>query len=154
MAKITEGKLMAKGLKIALVASRFNEFITGKLLEGALDALKRHDADEKDLAIFKVPGSWEIPYAASKLAKSKKFDAIVCLGAIIKGDTTHNEYIAAEVSKGIAAVSLESGIPVAFGVLTTDNLEQAIDRAGTKSGNKGAEAAMSAVEMANLYKNM
>ncbi len=154
MAKVYEGKLIAKGCKFGIVVSRFNEFITGKLLEGAVDAIKRHDGDDKDIGIYWVPGAFEIPYVASKLAKSKKYDAVICLGAIIKGSTTHNEYIAAEVSKGVAAAAMESGIPVVFGVLTTENLEQAIERAGTKSGNKGAEAAMSAIEMVNLYKSL
>lgn len=150
MGKVYEGKLSAKGLKFGIVISRFNEFITSKLLDGCLDALKRHDADEKNLDIVWVPGSFEIPFAANKFASSKKYDAVICLGAVIKGDTPHFDYIAAEVTKGIASTGLKTGVPVIFGVITTDNLEQAIERAGTKSGNKGAEAAMTAIEMANL----
>ncbi|HAX61662.1 MAG TPA: 6,7-dimethyl-8-ribityllumazine synthase [Elusimicrobia bacterium] len=150
MGKVFEGKLVAKGLKFGIVISRFNEFITSKLLDGCLDALKRHDADEKNLDIVWVPGSFEIPFAANKLASSKKYDAVICLGAVIKGDTPHFDYIAAEVTKGIASTGLKTGVPAVFGVITTDNLEQAIERAGTKSGNKGAEAAMTAIEMANL----
>ncbi|MDO8734723.1 MAG: 6,7-dimethyl-8-ribityllumazine synthase [Elusimicrobiota bacterium] len=150
MGKVFEGKLLAKGLRFGIVISRFNEFITSKLLDGCLDALNRHDADEKNLDIVWVPGSFEIPFAANKLASSKKYDAVICLGAVIKGDTPHFDYIAAEVTKGIALTGLKTGVPVVFGVITTDNLEQAIERAGTKSGNKGAEAAMTAIEMANL----
>ena len=150
MGKVFEGKLLAKGLRFGIVISRFNEFITSKLLDGCLDALKRHDADEKNLDIVWVPGAFEIPFAANKLASSKKYDAVICLGAVIKGDTPHFDYIAAEVTKGIASTGLKTGVPVVFGVITTDNLEQAIERAGTKSGNKGAEAAMTAIEMANL----
>ncbi|MFA5780259.1 MAG: 6,7-dimethyl-8-ribityllumazine synthase [Elusimicrobiota bacterium] len=150
MGKVFEGKLLAKGLRFGIVISRFNEFITSKLLDGCLDALKRHDADEKNLDIVWVPGSFEIPFAANKLASSKKYDAVICLGAVIKGDTPHFDYIAAEVTKGIASTGLKTGVPVVFGVITTDNLEQAIERAGTKSGNKGADAAMTAIEMANL----
>jgi len=150
MGKVFEGKLSAKGLRFGIVISRFNEFITSKLLDGCLDALKRHDADEKNLDIVWVPGSFEIPFAANKFASSKKYDAVICLGAVIKGDTPHFDYIAAEVTKGIAAAGLKTGVPVVFGVITTDNLEQAIERAGTKSGNKGADAAMTAIEMANL----
>ncbi|MFH1825397.1 MAG: 6,7-dimethyl-8-ribityllumazine synthase [Candidatus Firestonebacteria bacterium] len=151
MGKIYEGNFIAKGKKFAIILSRFNEFITKKLLEGAMDTLKRHEADEKDIDVYYVPGSFEIPYVANKIAKSKKYNAIVCLGAIIRGDTPHFDYIASEVSKGIASTSLETGLPVIFGVLTTDNIEQAIERAGTKAGNKGSEAALSAIEMANLY---
>jgi len=150
MGKVFEGKLSAKGLRFGIVISRFNEFITSKLLDGCLDALQRHDADEKNLDIVWVPGSFEIPFAANKFASSKKYDAVICLGAVIKGDTPHFDYIAAEVTKGIAAAGLKTGVPVVFGVITTDNLEQAIERAGTKSGNKGADAAMTAIEMANL----
>ena len=150
MGKVFEGKLLANGLKFGIVVSRFNEFITSKLLDGCLDALKRHDADEKNLDIVWVPGSFEIPFAANKLASSKKYDAVICLGAVIKGDTPHFDYIAAEVTKGIASTGIKTGVPVVFGVITTDNLEQAIERAGTKSGNKGAEAAITAIEMANL----
>lgn len=151
MGKVFEGKLVARGLRFGIVVSRFNEFISSKLLDGCLDSLKRHDADEKNIDIAWVPGSFEIPHAAKKLAASKKYDAVICLGAVIKGDTPHFDYIAAEVTKGIASTGLDSGVPVILGVLTTDTLEQAIERAGTKSGNKGAEAAMSAIEMANLY---
>lgn len=150
MGKVLEGKLIARGLRFGIVVSRFNEFITSKLLEGCMDSLKRHDADEKTIDIVWVPGSFEIPYAANKLASSKKYDAVICLGAVIKGDTPHYEYIAAEVTKGIASIGLKSGIPVIYGILTTETLEQAIERAGTKAGNKGASAANTAIEMANL----
>jgi 6,7-dimethyl-8-ribityllumazine synthase len=146
-----EGKLVAKNLKIAIVISRFNEFITGKLLEGCLDALKRHDADEEKIDIFWVPGAFEIPLAAKKIT-SKGYDAIICLGAVIRGATPHFDYVAGEVAKGIAVTSLEKELPVVFGVITSDTIEQAIERAGTKAGNKGFEAAMSAIEMANLFK--
>jgi 6,7-dimethyl-8-ribityllumazine synthase len=152
MVKKIEGKLSAKGLKIALIASRFNEFISAKLIDGALDCLRRHDIGEDDMTIIWVPGSFEIPYLASKLAKTNKYDAIIALGAVIKGDTEHYHYIATEVSKGIASISLQTGVPVILGVLTTDTIEQAIERAGTKAGNKGFHAALSAIEMANLYK--
>ena len=154
MAKIIEGKLLAKGMKFGIVASRFNDFICGRLIEGALDALTRSGADEKDMAVYKVPGAFELPLAAKKLAKSGRFDAIICLGAVIRGATPHFEYISAEVSKGIAHVSLETGVPVAFGVLTTDTIEQAIERAGTKAGNKGFDAAMTAIETANLFREI
>jgi 6,7-dimethyl-8-ribityllumazine synthase len=154
MERIFEGRLIASGKKFGIVVSRYNDFITNKLLEGCIDTLKRHDAEEKNIAVCKVPGSFEIPYAALKLAKSKKYDAVICLGAVIKGDTPHNEYIASETAKGIAMVGMETGIPVIFGVITTDNLEQALERAGTKSGNKGAEAALSAIEMANLFESI
>jgi len=154
MGKIIEGNLVAKGKKFAIVAGRFNSFITDKLVSGALDALKRHDADEKDIDVVKVPGSFEIPYVAAKLAKSKKYDAIICVGAIIRGNTPHFEYVASEAAKGVALAGMESGIPVIFGILTTESLEQAIERAGTKSGNKGADAAVAAVEMANLYEKI
>lgn len=154
MAKIIEGKLSAKGMKIAIVASRFNDFICGRLIEGALDALTRSGAEEKDIAIYKVPGAFELPLVAKKLAKSARFDAIVCLGAVIRGATPHFEYISAEVSKGIAAVGLETEVPVAFGVLTTDTIEQAIERAGTKSGNKGWDAALTAIEMVDLFRKI
>lgn len=152
MAKIIEGKIIAKGLKFGIVASRFNDFICGKLIEGALDALKRSGADEKDICIVRVPGAFEIPLAAKKLAKSGSYDAVICLGAVIRGGTPHFEYISAEVSKGIALVTLETETPVAFGIITSDTLEQAIERAGTKAGNKGWDAAISAIEMANLLK--
>jgi 6,7-dimethyl-8-ribityllumazine synthase len=154
MPKITEGKLNAKGLKFGIVVSRFNDFICEHLLSGAMDVLIRNGAEEGDMEIFKVPGAFEIPQAAKKVALSKRFDAVICLGAIIRGSTPHFEYIAAEVSKGVAMVGLEGEVPVTFGVLTTDNLEQAIERAGTKAGNKGWDAALSAIEMANLYREM
>lgn len=154
MPKIIEGKIVAKDMKFGLVASRFNDFICERLISGAVDALKRAGADEKDIHIVRVPGSFEIPLTAKKLAKSGKFDAIICLGAVIRGATPHFEYISAEVSKGIAAVSLETEIPVAFGVLTADTIEQAIERAGTKSGNKGWDAALSAIEMVDLFRKL
>jgi 6,7-dimethyl-8-ribityllumazine synthase len=154
MPKIIEGKIVAKGMKFGIVASRFNDFICGRLIEGAIDALMRAGAEEKDIAIYKVPGSFELPLTAKKLTKSARFDAIICLGAIIRGATPHFEYISAEVSKGIAMVGLETGVPVIFGVLTTDTIEQAIERAGTKSGNKGADAAMTAIEMVDLFKKI
>jgi 6,7-dimethyl-8-ribityllumazine synthase len=154
MPKVMEGKLNAKGMKFGIVVSRFNDFICERLLAGALDALLRNGADEKDIEIFKVPGSFEIPQVARKIALGKKYDAVICLGALIRGATPHFEYIAAEVSKGIAMIGMESEIPVAFGVLTTENLEQAIERAGSKGGNKGWDAALSAIEMANLYREM
>ncbi len=154
MAKMLEGKIIAKGLKFAIVTSRFNDFICSKLIDGALDGLIRAGADEKDITIAKVPGAFEIPIAAKKLAKSGKYDAVIGLGAVIRGSTPHFEYVSAEVSKGIATVSLETEVPIAFGVITTDTLEQAIERAGSKSGNKGWDAALSAIEMANLFKLM
>ena len=154
MPKIVEGKIVAKGMKFGIVASRFNDFISGRLIEGAIDTLIRAGADEKDIMVYKVPGAFELPLAAKKLAKSTRFDAIICLGSVIRGATPHFEYISAEVSKGIASVGLETEIPVAFGVLTTDTIEQAIERAGTKSGNKGADAAMSAIEMVDLFKKI
>ena len=154
MPRIIEGKLTAKGLKFGIVVSRFNDFICDHLLSGAMDVLVRNGAEDGDIEIFKVPGAFEIPQAAKKVALSKRFDAVICLGAVIRGATPHFEYIAAEVSKGVAMIGLESEVPVTFGVLTTDNLEQAIERAGTKSGNKGWDAALSAVEMANLYREM
>ena len=154
MPKIIEGKIVAKGMKFGIVASRFNDFICGRLIEGAIDALMRAGAEEKDIAIYKVPGSFELPLTAKKLATSARFDAIICLGAIIRGATPHFEYISAEVSKGIAVVGLETEVPVVFGVLTTDTIEQAIERAGTKSGNKGADAAMTAIEMVDLFKKI
>ena len=150
MPKIVEGKLEAKGLQFAIVVSRFNDFICDRLLGGALDALLRSGAKESDIQVIKVPGSWEIPLIAKKLAEQKTCDAIICLGAVIRGSTPHFEYVSAEVSKGIATVALEQSVPITFGVLTTDSLEQAIERAGTKAGNKGFEAARAAIEMANL----
>lgn len=148
--KVVEGKLQAQGLKFGIVVSRFNEFITSKLLDGAIDALLRHGAKDSDIQIVKVPGSFEIPLVAKKMAQSGKFNAIICLGTLIRGATPHFDYIAAEVSKGIALVSLETGIPVSFGVITTDTIEQAIERAGSKSGNKGWDAAIVAIEMARV----
>jgi 6,7-dimethyl-8-ribityllumazine synthase len=152
--KILEGYFDGRDLNFAIVVSRFNVFITQKLLEGALDVLKRHYVQEERIYIAWVPGAFEIPLVAKKLAESKKFDAIICLGAIIRGATPHFEYVAAEASKGIAQVMLETGVPVIFGILTTDTIEQAIERAGTKAGNKGAEAAFTALEMANLLKKI
>ena len=154
MARVIEGKLNARGLKFGIVVSRFNDFICEHLLSGAMDVLTRNGAADGDIEIFKVPGAFEIPQVARKVALSKRFDAVICLGAVIRGSTPHFEYIAAEVSKGVAMVGLEGEVPVSFGVLTTDNLEQAIERAGTKSGNKGWDAALSAIEMANLYREM
>ncbi|KOA18958.1 6,7-dimethyl-8-ribityllumazine synthase [Clostridium homopropionicum DSM 5847] len=150
--KIYEGKLISEGLKFGIVVGRFNEFIGGKLLTGALDGLKRHGANDEDIEILWVPGAFEIPLAAKKMAKSKKYDAVLCLGAVIKGSTPHFDYVSSEVSKGIANTSLETEIPIVFGVLTTDTIEQAIERAGTKAGNKGYDAAVTAIEMANLLK--
>ncbi|MBD3170790.1 MAG: 6,7-dimethyl-8-ribityllumazine synthase [candidate division Zixibacteria bacterium] len=154
MPRIIEAKLTAAGKKFAIVVSRFNEFFTEKLLEGALDCLNRHDCNDDDITIIRVPGSFEIPYAAQKLAESKKYDAVIAIGTVVRGDTPHFDYIASEVAKGIAKVSLDSGVPVIFGVITTDNLEQAIERAGTKAGNKGWHAALSAIEMANLMQQI
>ena len=152
MPKVYEGQLIAKGKKFGIVASRFNEFITNKLLEGALDALKRHGAKDEEIEIVWVPGSFEIPYAAQRMAKGKKkYDAIICVGAVIRCATPHFEYISAEVTKGIAQTGMTTGVPVIYGVITPDTLEQAIERAGTKAGNKGFQAAMSAIEMANLF---
>jgi 6,7-dimethyl-8-ribityllumazine synthase len=153
MPKIFEGNLDATGLKFGIIVSRFNDFIGEKLVGGAIDALLRHGANEADINVFKVPGSFEIPFTAKKLALTKKYDAIICLGVIIRGDTPHFEYIAAEVSKGIASVGLDTGTPIIFGVLTTENIEQAIERAGTKAGNKGFDAANAAIEIVNLFKN-
>ena len=154
MAKTIQGNVTAQGLKFGIVAARFNDFITGRLVDGALDGLQRHGAAENDIEIVKVPGAYEIPLAAKMLAQSKKYNAIICLGAVIRGATPHFEYVSAEVSKGIASVSLDSNVPVIFGVLTTDTIEQAIERAGTKSGNKGWDAALSAIEMANLMRQI
>lgn len=154
MPKTIEGKLVAKGMKFGIVASRFNDFISGRLIDGAVDALTRAGADEKDIQIYKVPGAFELPLMAKKLAKTERFDAVICLGAVIRGATPHFEYISAEVTKGIASVGLEMEIPVSFGVLTTDTIEQAIERAGTKAGNKGWDAAMSAIEMVDLFKKL
>jgi 6,7-dimethyl-8-ribityllumazine synthase len=154
MAKTLEGKLIAKGLKFGMVLSRFNNFIAERLLEGALDALKRSGAEEEDCTVARVPGAFEIPLATKKMVKSGRYDAIICLGCVIRGATPHFEYIATEVTKGIAHLSLENEIPISFGVLITDTIEQAIERAGTKVGNKGFDAAMSAIEMANLMKEI
>jgi len=148
--KTYEGKLVVDSEKFCIVIARFNDFIGSKLLEGAVDTLKRHGAKDENIDIVKVPGAFEIPVVAQKLAQSKKYNAIIALGAVIKGSTPHFDYVSAEVSKGIAQVSLQTGVPVAFGVLTTDNIEQAIERAGTKAGNKGADAAKTAIEMASL----
>lgn len=152
--KVYEGKLVSKKIRVGIVAARFNEFITSKLLSGALDTLKRHDVEDDDIAIAWVPGAFEIPLAASKMAKSGDYDAVICLGAVIRGSTSHYDYVCNEVSKGIAHVSLETGVPVMFGVLTTENIEQAIERAGTKAGNKGSDCAESAIEMVNLLREL
>ena len=152
--KTIEGKLIAEGLKVGIVVARFNEFIGSKLLGGAIDGLVRHGMNEDDIEVIWVPGAFEIPVMAQKMAQSKKYDAIICLGAVIKGSTSHYDYVCAEVSKGIASVSLQFGLPVMFGVLTTDNIEQAIERAGTKAGNKGYDCALSAIEMAKLFRQM
>jgi 6,7-dimethyl-8-ribityllumazine synthase len=152
--KTYEGGLQAKGLKFAVIVSRFNEFITNRLLDGALDSLLRHGATEQDIDIIKVPGSFEIPLIAKKIARKKSHDAIICLGTIIRGSTPHFEYVASETAKGIAQVSLELEVPVAFGIITADTIEQAIERAGTKSGNKGWNAALVAIEMAQLMKKL
>ena len=154
MPEIFEGNLEGKGLKVGIVVGRFNDFISSKLLEGALDGLKRHGVLEKQIGIAWVPGSYEIPLTAQKMVESGKYDGVICLGAIIRGDTSHFDYVAAEAAKGIAKVGLDSKIPVVFGVLTTDTIEQAIERAGTKAGNKGFDAAMSFIEMANLLKQI
>lgn len=149
-----EGNLIARDMKVGIIAARFNEFITSKLLGGAMDALVRHEANEENIDVVWAPGAFEIPLVASKMAKSGKYDAIICLGAVIRGSTTHYDYVCSEVSKGIASVSLDSGIPVMFGVLTTETIEQAIERAGTKAGNKGFDCAMGAIEMVNLMKTL
>ncbi|HMA60436.1 MAG TPA: 6,7-dimethyl-8-ribityllumazine synthase [Halanaerobiales bacterium] len=154
MAKVYEGKLVGKGQKVGIVVGRFNEFISSKLLEGALDGLKRHDVEEEDIEIAWVPGSFEIPLTAKKMAQTGKYDGVICLGAVIRGETPHFDYVSNEVSKGVAKVGLDTEIPVIFGVLTTDTIEQAISRAGTKSGNKGFEAAQTLVEMVNLFDNI
>ncbi len=151
---IIEGKLIAKDLKFGIVVSRFNSIVTNRLIEGAYDVLIRHKAEEKDISIYKVPGAFEIPITALKLAKSKKFDAIICLGAVIRGETPHFDYIAAETTKGIAEASLKTEVPIIYGVITADTMEQAIDRSGGKAGNKGAEAALAAIELINLFKQI
>ena len=154
MPKIFEGRISAEGFSFAIIVSRFNDFISSKLVEGAMDALKRHGADEEQVSLIKVPGAFEIPITAKRLAESGKYNAIICLGAVIRGATPHFDYVAAEVSKGIANVALESKVPVTFGVLTTENLEQAIERAGSKTGNKGWDAAVAAMEMVNLFNEL
>ncbi|MGE5197075.1 MAG: 6,7-dimethyl-8-ribityllumazine synthase [Deltaproteobacteria bacterium] len=154
MAKVIEGNLIAKAKKFGIIASRFNDFVTKELVSGCLDALVRHGADDKDIGIVWVPGAFEIPAVAYKMAKSKSYDAIICLGTVIRGATPHFEYIAAEVSKGVAKVSYDTGLPVIFGIITADTIEQAIERAGTKDGNKGRDAALNAIEMANLISQL
>jgi 6,7-dimethyl-8-ribityllumazine synthase len=154
MPKVIEGFLNAQGHRYAIVVTRFNDFITEKLLQGALDALVRHGADENDITIVRVPGAFEVPLAAQQAAQTHKYDAVICLGAVIRGSTPHFDYVAAEVSKGVAHVGLQTGVPLSFGVLTTDTIEQAIERAGAKAGNKGVDAALAAMEMVNLLKGM
>ena len=154
MPKVYEGHLLGQGLRFGIVAGRFNEFITNKLLSGALDALNRHGVQEQDIEVAWVPGAFEIPVTASKLAAKNKYDAVICLGAVIRGATPHFEYVAGEVTKGVAKVGLESGTPAIFGVITADTIEQAIERAGTKAGNKGWDAAVTAIEMANLMRDI
>jgi 6,7-dimethyl-8-ribityllumazine synthase len=154
MAKVIEGNLIAKGKKIGIVVSRFNDFITKDLVSGCLDTLTRHGVEDKDVVITWVPGAFEIPAVAQRLAKAKSYDALICLGTVIRGSTPHFDYIAAEVSKGIAKVGLDTGVPVIFGVITADTIEQAIERAGTKDGNKGRDAALTAIEMANLFEKL
>ncbi len=152
MPRLIEGEISAKGIKFAIVVSRFNDFISQRLLDGALDALKRHGASDDKIAIVKVPGAFEIPSMAKRLSLGDQFDCVICLGAVIRGATPHFEYISAQVARGIASVALESGIPISFGIITSDTLEQAIERAGAKSGNKGWDAAVSAMEMVSLFK--
>ncbi len=154
MPRTFEGKISAEGFRFAIIVARFNDFISSKLVEGAMDALKRHGADEDQISLIRVPGAFEIPLAAKRLVENGRYHAVICLGAVIRGATPHFDYVAAEVSKGIAAVALESKIPLTFGVLTTDNIEQAIERAGSKSGNKGWDAAMAAMEMVNLFNSL
>ena len=151
---ILEGKVVAEGMKVGIVVARFNEFITSKLLSGAIDGLVRHDVNEDDVDVAWVPGAFEIPLVASKMAKSRKYDAVICLGAVIRGSTSHYDYVCNEVSKGIAAVSMENDIPVMFGVITTENIEQAIERSGSKAGNKRYECALGAIEMVNLIRQI
>ena len=151
---ILEGKVVAEGMKVGIVVARFNEFITSKLLSGAIDGLVRHDVNEDDVDVAWVPGAFEIPLVASKMAKSRKYDAVICLGAVIRGSTSHYDYVCNEVSKGIAAVSMENDIPVMFGVITIENIEQAIERSGSKAGNKGYECALGAIEMVNLIRKI
>lgn len=152
--KIIEGELQAKGLKFGIIVSRFNDFITSRLLDGAIDALVRHGAKEDDIDVVKVPGSFEIPLVAKKMASKGAYNAVICLGTVIRGATPHFDYVAAEVSKGIAAASIETGIPIAFGVITSDTIEQAVERAGTKAGNKGWDAAITAIEMAQVLRKL
>ena len=152
--KSNEGKLVSDGMKVAIVASRFNEFIVSKLIEGARDGLLRHDVAEENISLAWVPGAFEIPVVAKKLAESGKYDAVICVGAVIRGATTHYDYVCAEVSKGIATVSMQTGVPVMFGILTTDTIQQAMERAGTKAGNKGYDCALGAIEMVNLMKQI
>ena len=152
--RLVEGKLDASGLKFAIIVSRFNSFVTERLLSGALDALGRHGADLESIHVVRVPGSWEMPVVAAELARQKRHDGILCLSAVIRGDTPHFDFVASEAAKGVAQVSLQSGVPVAFGILTTNTLEQAIDRAGAKGGNKGFDAALSAIEMGNLMRRL
>ena len=154
MAKVIEGNLIAKGKKFALIASRFNDFMTKELVSACIDTLVRHGAEDKDLSLTWVPGAFEIPCIAAKIAKSKSYDALICLGTVIRGATPHFDYIAAEVAKGIAKVGLDTGLPVIFGIITADTIEQAIERAGTKDGNKGKDAALSAIEMANVMESI
>ena len=152
--KTFEGKLVSQNIKVGIVAARFNEFITSKLLSGAMDGLLRHDVQDADVHVAWVPGAFEIPLVASKMAKSGKYDAVICLGAVIRGSTSHYDYVCNEVSKGVALVNMETEVPTAFGVLTTENIEQAVERAGTKAGNKGSDAAMAVIEMVNLTKEL
>jgi 6,7-dimethyl-8-ribityllumazine synthase len=152
--KVVEGKLEAQGLRFALVVSRFNEALTSRLQDGAIDCLVRHGADDDGISVFRVPGAWEIPMVAAKVARSGGFDAVICVGALVRGGTAHFDLIAAEVAKGIAQASISSGVPLTFGVITADTLEQAVERAGTKMGNKGWEAALAAIEMARLYQGL
>lgn len=154
MHRVVEGKLLAEGLKFGVVVSRWNSFITERMLAGALDALIRHGAREEDIQVVRVPGTWEIPIVAQRLAKSGTADAIVCVGCLIRGSTPHFEYLAAEVTKGLAQISLETGVPVTYGITTVENIEQAIERAGSKAGNKGADAAVAAIEMANVLRQL
>ena len=154
MPRLVEGRLTAEGFTFAIVVSRFNDLVSSRLLEGAQDALQRHGAADEQVSVVKVPGAFEIPLAAKKLAESGRYDAVICLGAVIRGATPHFEYVAAEVTKGIARVGLETGLPVSYGIITADSLEQAIERAGTKAGNKGFDAAVDAIEMANLLRNI
>ncbi len=154
MSKIIEGTLQAEGLKFGIVVSRFNDFITSRLLDGSLDVLMRHGCREEDVEIIKVPGAFEIPFAAKKLVERQKYDAVICLGAVIRGATPHFEYISAEATKGVAALAMQAAIPVLYGILTTDTIEQAIERAGTKAGNKGAEVTIGAIEMVNLFRRL